>query len=115
MHASFGGSDVYEGEQSTAQLIIDQVEELIVTLIEEIRERPAVAAAILAAVLGALIGGMLAAGVGRPKPVRKRIERRMGDFGDVTSLVRLGYQLLENPIVRGYVTTAVLKQFRKRF
>ena len=52
MLASFGGSEV---DQSTGQLIIDQIEELVVTIIQEIRERPAVALAILAAVEGALV------------------------------------------------------------
>ena len=35
--------DTY-GEQSTLQLVVDQIEELIVSLIEQIRERPVVAA-----------------------------------------------------------------------
>ena len=52
MNASFGSSEV---DQSTMQLIIDQLEELVVTLIEEVRERPAVAVAILAAVSGGVL------------------------------------------------------------
>jgi hypothetical protein len=108
MHASFGGSEV---DQSTTQLVIDQIEELVVTLIEEIRARPAVALAILAAVVGALVGGMLASGVGRPKPVSARVAHRVGRMGDLAELTRLGVKLLENPIVRA----AVLSQFKKRF
>jgi hypothetical protein len=113
MHASFGGGS--EVDQSTTQLIIDQVEELVVTLIEEVRERPAVAVAILAALVGAVIGGMLAAGVGRPKPVRRRVVKRMGDMGDMASLMGLGVKLLENPIVRSYVRAAVSGQLKKKF
>ena len=52
-------------EPGTLQLILDQLEELVVTLIEEIRERPAVALAVLAAVIGAVIGSALAARGGR--------------------------------------------------
>ena len=51
----------YNVESSTLQLIVDQLEELIVTVVEEIRERPGVAVAILAGVVGATVGGMLAA------------------------------------------------------
>jgi hypothetical protein len=108
MLASYSGSGV---DQSTGQLIIDQIEELVVTVIEEIRERPAVALAILAAVVGAIVGGMLASGVGRPKPVTTRVKQRVGRLGDMAELTRLGIKLLENPIVRA----AVLNQFRKRF
>jgi hypothetical protein len=108
MLASFGGSEV---DQSTGQLIIDQIEELVVTIIQEIRERPAVALAILAAVAGALVGAYLASSVGRPKPVTTRVARKVGRIADVAELTRLGVKLLENPIVRG----AVLNQFRKRF
>lgn len=54
-----------DGEQGVMQLIVDQLEELVVTVIEEIRERPGVAAAILAGLIGAIVGSMLAAGVAR--------------------------------------------------
>ena len=47
-------------DQSTMHLIIDQLEELVVTIIDEVRQRPAVAVAILAGVAGALAGSMLA-------------------------------------------------------
>src|SRR4051794_12941179 len=112
MHASFGASEV---DQSTTQLIIDQIEELVVTLIEEIRQRPAVAAALLAAVVGAIVGGMLAAGVGRPKPVTRRVARRIGNVGDMADLAGLGMKLLENPLVRSYIRTAMSGQLKKRF
>jgi hypothetical protein len=108
MQASFGGSEV---DQSATQLVIDQIEELVVTIIEEIRARPAVALAILAAVVGAIVGSMIAAGAGRPKPVTTRVARRVSRMGDFAELTRLGVKLLENPIVRA----AVLSQFKKRF
>ncbi len=55
-------------DKSVVELIVDQLEELIVTVIEENRERPGVAIAILAAVVGAIVGSMLAGGVGRTRP-----------------------------------------------
>ena len=103
---------VVDAEQNTLQLVMDQVEELIVTLIEEIRERPGVAVAILAAVVGAIVGGVLAAAMRRratPKHVRavKSVRRA----GDVADLAGLGMRLLENPIVRA----AVVSQLKRRF
>jgi hypothetical protein len=112
MHTSFGASEV---DQSTTQLIIDQIEELVVTLIEEIRERPAVAAALLAAVVGAIIGGVLAAGMRRPKPVTKRVARGVGTVGDMADLAGLAFRLLENPLVRSYLRAAVTGQLKRRF
>jgi len=115
MEASYGKAG---GDQSTLELAIDQLEELVVTLIEEIRERPAVAAAILAGVVGAVIGGMLAAGIGRPKPIKdrvvKRVNKRVNRMGDMADLAGLGMKLLENPIVRSYLLAAVSGQLRKR-
>jgi|SRR5215467_14937978 hypothetical protein len=112
MHTSFGAAEV---DQSTTQLIIDQIEELVVTLIEEIRERPAVAVAILAAVVGAIIGGILASGMRRPKPVTRRVARRMGSVSDMADLAGLVFKLLENPLVRSYILAAVAGQMKKRF
>jgi len=112
MNASFGSSEV---DQSTMQLIIDQLEELVVTLIEEVRERPGVAVALFAAVVGAVIGGMLATGNARPKPVRKRVTAKLDNVGDMASLIGLGVNLMENPIVRGYVLAALSGQLKKRF
>ena len=103
-------------EQSTMQLVIDQIEELIVTLIEEIRERPGVAAAILAAVVGIVIGSMLAAMLGRRHASPpKRVVRRARGMAEAGDLAGLGVKLLQNPIVRGYVAAAVQSQFKKRF
>jgi hypothetical protein len=107
------GSDF---DQSTLQLVIDQLEEFVVTLIEEIRERPAVAAAILAGVLGAIVGTFLAArAVGsRPSPPRRVVKRARG-LGDAADLAGLAMRLLENPIVRAYARAAVANQFKRRF
>jgi hypothetical protein len=104
------------GEQSTLQLIIDQLEELVVTIIEEIRERPGVAAALLAAVLGVVVGSMLASGVGRrhaspPASVAHKA-RTVTEAGD---LAALAIRLLQNPIVRSYLRSAVEGQLKKRF
>jgi hypothetical protein len=97
------------------QLLVDQLEELIVTLIEEIRERPAVAAALLAAIVGAVVGSMLASG-GRRQPSAPRAvvrsTRKMGDAGDLASLAM---RLLQNPIVRGVLFAAVQRQLKRRF
>src|SRR5438309_10398358 len=49
------------GSESVLQLIVDQVEELVLTLLEEIRARPSVAMAIVAGVAGAVLGSVLAA------------------------------------------------------
>ena len=54
-------SDWGKGTDGVMQLIVDQVEELIITILEELRTRPAVAAAIFAGVVGAMIGTALAA------------------------------------------------------
>lgn len=98
------------GDRSTLQLVIDQLEELIVTLIEEIRERPAIAGALLAAVIGAMLGGALAArGRSRPRAPR-RLAKRARTMTDLAELTRLGLRLLENPLVRGIL----MNQLRKR-
>jgi hypothetical protein len=111
MQSSYDGSV----DQSTAQLVIDQIEELVVTIIEEIRERPAVAVAILAALIGAFIGTRLAARRrGEAKPLPKQVVRKASGFGGFTDLFGLAFRLLENPIVRSYVLAMVAQQIRKR-
>ncbi|MBV9169954.1 MAG: hypothetical protein JOZ81_07700 [Chloroflexi bacterium] len=98
-------------EDSTIQLIVDQVEELVVTLIEEIRERPGVAAAILAAVVGVIIGSALAARTRRTPAVPERVARKTQGAGQVAQLAGIALSLLENPIVRAMI----LKQLKGRF
>src|SRR5438105_5264887 len=96
-------------DQSMLQLVLDQLEELVFTLIEEIRERPGVAAAIFAAVCGAIVRSILAA---RSRPSRSKIppesaRRGARRISDAAELAGLGLRLLENPIVRAYVRSAV--------
>lgn len=102
-------------EESTLQLVVDQLEELVVTLIEEIRERPGVALAILAGVAGAVVGSMLATRLGRPsRPVPARAMRKARRLGDLAELAQLGMRLLQNPIVRGLALTALERQLKRR-
>jgi hypothetical protein len=112
MHDSIGQSNL---DQSVLHLILDQLEELVATIIEEIRERPGVAAAILAAVVGVLVGSMLAAGVGRRHPARPaKLARRARGVADAGELAALAVKLLQNPIVRSYMRSAVERQLKKR-
>ncbi|HET6320365.1 MAG TPA: hypothetical protein VFG86_28240 [Chloroflexota bacterium] len=101
-------------EPSVAELIFDQLEELIVTLVEEVRERPGVAVAIVAAVLGAVVGSIVAARASRKRefPPRKvaRSARGMADTGE---LLGIGMKLLQNPIVRGYLFAMARRRFSK--
>lgn len=101
---------VVDAEQSTMQVVMDQLEELIVTIIEEIRERPGVAAAIFAAVVGVVLGSIVAAAVSRRPSPRRRVVKSMTNFGDFAELAGLGMRLLENPVVRGVLVT----QLRRR-
>ena len=102
-------------EPGTLRLILDQLEELVVTLIEEIRQRPAVALAVLAAVVGAVVGSVLAARGGRPRvQPPARMARRASGFGAASELMGLGVRLMQNPIVRGFVFAAAQKQIRRR-
>ncbi len=103
-------------EQSTMQLIVDQLEELLVTIIDEIRQRPSVALAILAAVTGALVGSMLAARASRrhASPAHGVVRKARG-MGEAAELAGLGLRLLQNPIVRSYLRAAIEGQLKKRF
>lgn len=99
-------------EDSTLQLVIDQLEELVVTLIEEIRERPGVALAIFAGLVGALIGTRLA--TRRRSAPARAVRRKAQDVGDAAELAGLGLRLLKNPIVRGLVVASIERQLRRR-
>jgi hypothetical protein len=102
-------------EESTMQLVLDQLEELAVTIIEEVRERPGVALAICAGVAGAVVGSMLAARTRRRSPASARMARRPARrFGEAAELAGLGFRLMQNPIVRGLVLAAVERQLRRR-
>ena len=103
-------------DQSTMQLVIDQLEELVVTIIDEVRQRPAVAVAILAGVAGALAGSMLATRFShRHASPPVRVVRKARGVGEAADLAGLGVKLLQNPIVRGYIRSAVEGQLKKRF
>jgi hypothetical protein len=104
-------------EPSMMELIFDQLEELIVTLVEEVRERPSVAAAIVAGLVGAVVGSALAARASRSRhaPPPKQIAKKVHGMADTGDLLGLGMRLVQNPIVRGYVTAMVSKQLKNRF
>jgi hypothetical protein len=113
MNDRYGQADV---EQGTMQLIIDQLEELIVTIVEEVRQRPGVAVAILAAIGGAVIGSMLASRASRRRasPTARVVHKARG-VTEAAELAGLGIKLLQNPIVRSYVRAAVESQLKRRF
>ncbi|HEY1294472.1 MAG TPA: hypothetical protein VGJ60_15450 [Chloroflexota bacterium] len=100
-------------EDSTLQLVIDQLEELVVTLVEEVRERPGIALAVVAGVIGAMIGSWLARRKRPPAPVRgaRGATRTTGEAAD---LARLALRLLQNPIVRAILVAAIERQVRSR-
>jgi len=109
---------MHDAEQSVMQLIVDQLEELVVTIIEEIRARPGVAAAILAGVLGAIVGSMLAASLARRRPAHpaRAVRKARGHAAaEVAELAGVAFKLLQNPLVRGYVRAAMEGQLKRRF
>jgi hypothetical protein len=61
------GNNWGSGSDGVVQLVVDQIEELIITLLEEVRTRPSVAIAILAGVMGAVVGAALAGRMTRPR------------------------------------------------
>jgi hypothetical protein len=101
-------------EDSTFQLVIDQLEELVVTLIEEVRERPGIALAVVAGVVGAMLGSWLARrGRKRPVPVRA-VRGTARSTGDAAELARVAMRLLQNPIVRAILIAALERQLKNR-
>jgi hypothetical protein len=101
-------------EPGVTELIVDQLEELIVTLIEEVRERPGVAVAILAAVLGGVIGAILAARSRRKRALpTAKVARSARGMAETGELLGLAMKLLQNPIVRGYLIAMVRRRFAK--
>jgi hypothetical protein len=102
-------------DNSVMDLIVDQLEELVVTLVEEIRERPGIAAAIVAAVVGALIGAAIAGSVGRPrKSPRALVARRAQKASQGIELAALGLRLMQNPLIRSFARSRVEDQIKKR-
>src|ERR1700674_1253313 len=86
-------------EQTVMQLIVDQLEEFVVTIVEEIRERPGVAAAILGGLLGAIVGSMVAARFARHRPAHpERVVRKARGraISEVADLAGVALKLLQN-------------------
>lgn len=71
------------------QVTIDAVEEIVITLIEAVRERPGVAAAILAGVMGAFVGLAIAAITSRRREAKKPRKRAGRLFAGVASALDL--------------------------
>jgi hypothetical protein len=67
-----------------------------------------------AAIVGAVIGSVLAAGAGRRRsPVERVVDRARG-AADTLDLAGLGVKLLQNPVIRGYIWSAIESQVKKR-
>jgi hypothetical protein len=99
-------------EDSTFQLVLDQLEELVVTIVDEIRERPGVALAILAGIIGAIVGAGIAGRASRRgSPPTRRAER---SARSVAGAADVGMALLKNPLVRGLVVSLVSREFKRR-
>jgi hypothetical protein len=105
-----------DGDGGPLQLVIDQVEELVVTLIEELRERPGIAAALVAGVIGAMIGSWLATR-GRPRATHgagRQVARRGRKASNTAKAASTGLHLLQNPVVRGLIIAVVQRQLKNR-
>jgi hypothetical protein len=61
------------------QFMVEEFEDLLLAGLEELRERPTVAAALLAAVVGALVGGWIGERQ-RPKPVVKSPTQQLAEL-----------------------------------
>ena len=101
-------------KDSRLQLVFDQLEELVVTIVEEIRERPGVAIAIAAALVGAAVGIRLATSLNhRRASPPARAARRARRVGEVAELAELGMRLMQNSIVRSLVIAAIERQIKR--
>jgi len=105
-----------ESEPGIMELVFDQLEELLVTIIDEVRERPGVAVAILAALGGAIVGSTLANRSNRKRTAAaaELVEKQSRGVGHTGNLLGLAMRLLQNPIVRGFVLSMVVRQIRRR-
>lgn len=101
-------------EEGMLQLVLDQVEELVVTVIEEIRARPGVALAICAGIAGTVVGSVFAARLRRPRRPAARVAHQARRAGDMAELVGLTMRLLQNPIVRGLIVAAITRQLKRQ-
>jgi hypothetical protein len=100
-------------DDSTVQLVIDQLEELVVTLIEELRERPGIVLAVVAGVVGAIIGSRLARRGKAPAPIRAARGTARG-AGDAADLLGTAMRLLQNPLIRAFLVALLERQLRSR-
>lgn len=98
---------------STLQLVIDQLEELVVTVVEEVRERPGIALALVAGVVGAVVGSWLARRKRAAAPVRAA-QGRARSAGDTVSLLGTAMRTLQNPLVRALIVAAIERQVKRR-
>lgn len=126
--------------EAVAEIVVEQVEEALVTVLETLRERPLLTAAVGASVASALVGLVLASrrqprrpkvmnlvndvladleplgGKGKVgKKVRRGGSRGLEGLGSAAELLPLALQLLQNSIVRAYVRGFVRSQLRRRF
>jgi hypothetical protein len=67
-----------------------------------------------AAIVGAVIGSVLAAGAGRRRSPVERVVHRARGAADTLDLAGLGVKLLQNPVIRGYIWSAIESQVKKR-
>ena len=77
------------GPEDFFQLVVELLEEMTVTVLEGIRERPGVAAAILAGIVGAFVGLGFAAWKARrqaPPPPAKGLARAVGAMASAIEL-----------------------------
>jgi hypothetical protein len=98
---------------STFQLVLDQLEELVVTLVEEIRERPGVVMALIAGIVGAVIGSQLASRRVKRAPARA-VRASARNAGEASDFVHVAIRLLQNPIVRGLILATLERQLKNR-
>jgi uncharacterized membrane protein YeaQ/YmgE (transglycosylase-associated protein family) len=104
------------GSDSVVQLIVDQIEELILTLLEEIRARPGVAMAIGAGIAGAIFGTILAARLAtrrrRPPPVSATSEMLGALAGTLVGAIPRRVDGTAIPKAAGRVSKRAQKQAR---
>jgi hypothetical protein len=98
---------------STFQLVLDQLEELVVTLVEEIRERPGIVMALIAGVVGAIIGSQLASRRAKRAPARA-VRGTSKSAGEAADFAHTAMRLLQNPMVRGLILATLERQLKNR-
>jgi hypothetical protein len=136
MNSDFGDGAGGPGEEclSIGKLALERLGEASSGALALVRERPALVACVAAGVVGFVVSYKLlkrrrsrfesvaetvveeAAEAGkRAKKSAVRAGKAAGRATDYAEVVRLGMKLMENPVVRGVVVTALSKQLAKRF